>query len=64
MSVCEYPNDDAAKAGLAALQVIYPASQARQLHPHKDTVLTTLRLKDGPATQALEGKLVAAYTAL
>ena len=63
MSVCEYPNDDAAKAGLAALQAIYPASQARHVL-HKDTVLTTLRLKDGPATQALEGKLVAAYTAL
>ena len=30
----------------------------------KDTVLTTLRLKDGPPAQALEGKLLAAYKAL
>jgi hypothetical protein len=31
---------------------------------HKDTVLTTLRLQDGQGAQALENKLVTAYTAL
>jgi hypothetical protein len=31
---------------------------------HKDTVLTTLRLQDGPAAHALESKLIAAYKAL
>jgi hypothetical protein len=63
MSVCEYPDEDSAKAGLAALQAIYPAKQANHVL-RKDTVLTTLRLKDGPSAQALESKLVAVYTAL
>ena len=63
VSICEYPDDDSAKTGLAALQAIYPATQANHVL-HKDTVLTTLRLKDGSSAQALESKLVAAYTAL
>jgi hypothetical protein len=63
LGICEYADDNAAKAGLAALQAIYPAKQARHVL-HKDTVLTTLRLQDGPAPQALESKLVAAYLAL
>jgi hypothetical protein len=63
MSICEYPDGDATKAGLAALETIYPAKQAKHVM-HKDTVLTTLRLQDGPAAQALETKLVAAYAAL
>jgi hypothetical protein len=63
MSVCEYPDDDSAKAGLATLQAIYPAKQASHVL-HKDTVLTTLRLQDGPGPQGLEAKLVAAYKVL
>jgi len=63
LSICEYAGDDSAKAGLAALQAIYPAKQARHVL-HKETVLTTLRLQDAPAAQALESKLVAAYLAL
>jgi hypothetical protein len=63
LSICEYAGDDSAKAGLAALQAIYPAKQARHVL-HKETVLTTLRLQDAPAAQALENKLVAAYLAL
>jgi hypothetical protein len=63
ISVCEYADAAAASAGLAALQTIYPAKQARHVL-HKDTVLTTLRLQDGPGAQALESKLIAAYTAL
>jgi len=63
VSVCEYADDDSAKTGLAALQSIYPAKQANHAL-RKDTVLTTLRLKDGPDAQALESKLLAAYAAL
>ncbi len=63
LSVCEYADDDSAKGGLAALQAIYPAKQSRHVL-HKDTVLTTLRLLDRPAAQALESKLVAVYLAL
>jgi hypothetical protein len=63
ISVCEYADAAAANAGLAALQAIYPAKQARHVL-HKDTVLTTLRLQDGQGAQALENKLVTAYTAL
>jgi hypothetical protein len=63
VSICEYTDGPAASAGLAALQAIYPAKQARHVL-HKDTVLTTLRLQDGPGAQALESKLLAAYAAL
>jgi hypothetical protein len=63
LSICEYAGDDSAKVGLAALEAIYPAKQARHVL-HKETVLTTLRLQDAPAAQALESKLVAAYLAL
>src|SRR5580700_10691178 len=63
ISICEYADAPAANAGLAALQAIYPAKQARHVL-HKDTVLTTLRLQDGQGAQALENKLVTAYTAL
>jgi hypothetical protein len=63
MSICEYPDGDSAKAGLHALQEIYPAKAATHVL-HKGTVLTTLRLKDGPPAQALEGKLLAAYKGL
>jgi hypothetical protein len=62
-SICEYPDGDSAKAGLQALQEIYPARGATHVL-QKDTVLTTLRLKDGPPAQALEGKLQAAYKRL
>jgi hypothetical protein len=63
LSICEYAGDESATAGLAALKAIYPAKQARHVL-HKETVLTTLRLQDAPAAQALESKLVAAYLAL
>ncbi len=63
ISDCEYADAPAANAGLAALQAIYPAKQARHVM-HKDTVLTTLRLQDGPGAQALESKLVTAYMAM
>lgn len=63
ISICEYPDDGSAKAGLAAMQSTYPVKQANHAL-HKDTVLTTLRLQDGPAAHALESKLVAAYAAL
>ncbi len=63
MSVCEYADDDSARAGLAALQAIYPARQASHVL-HKDTVLTTLRLRDDPPARSLESKLVAAYKVL
>lgn len=63
VSICEYPDDASSKDGLTALQTIYPAKQAMHVL-HKDTVLTTLRLQDGPAAQTLETKLIAAYKAL
>jgi hypothetical protein len=63
VSVCEYTDEAAASAGLAALRAIYPAKQARHVL-HKSTVLTTLCLQDGRAAQELEGKLLAAYMAL
>jgi hypothetical protein len=63
IGVCEYADDDSAKAGLAAVQSIFPAKQARHVL-HKDTVLTTVRLKDGAAAQALETKMIDAYNAL
>lgn len=63
LGVCEYADGDSAKAGLAALEAIYPAKQARHVL-HKDTVLTTLRLQDGPSARELESKLAAAYLAL
>jgi hypothetical protein len=63
VGICEYADGDSAKAGLAAMQAIYPAKQASHLL-HKDTVLTTLRLHDGPEALALESKVVATYLAL
>jgi hypothetical protein len=63
VSICEYADEAAANVGLTALQAIYPAKLARHVL-HKSTVLTTLRLQDGRGAQALEGKLVATYTAL
>jgi hypothetical protein len=63
VSICEYASDDAAKAGLAALQAIYPAKQARHVL-HKSTVLTTLRLQDGIAAETLESKMIETYSAL
>jgi hypothetical protein len=63
ISICEYADGDSAKGGLQALQEIYPAKAAIHVL-HKNTVLTTLRLKDGPPAQALEGKLVATYKGL
>jgi hypothetical protein len=61
--ICEYADEASAKVGLDALQAIYPAKKATHTL-HKATVLTTLRLQDGPAAQALEAKLIAAYKAL
>jgi len=63
ISICEYADADSAKAGLQALQEIFPAKAATHVL-RKDTVLTTLKLKDGPAAQALESKLLAAYKGL
>ncbi len=63
LSICEYADGDSATTGLAALQAIYPAKQARHVL-HKNTVLTTLRLQDGAAAQALESQLVSTYMAL
>jgi hypothetical protein len=63
LSICEYPDDASAKTGLASLQAIYPAKMSTHTL-NKDTVLTTLRLQDGPPAQALENKLIAAYKAL
>jgi hypothetical protein len=63
VSICEYPDDGAAKAGLAAMRSTYPVKQASHAL-HKDTVLTTLRLQDGPAARTLESKLVSVYAAL
>jgi len=60
VGICEYADADAAKVGLQALQEIYPAKAATHVL-RKNTVLTTLRLKDGPPAQALEAKLLAAY---
>ncbi len=60
ISICEYPDGDSAKAGLQALQEIYPVKTATHVL-RKNTVLTTLKLKDGPPAQALESKLLAAY---
>jgi hypothetical protein len=63
ISICEYADADSAKAGLQALQEIFPAKAAAHVL-RKDTVLTTLKLKDGPPAQALESKLLAAYKGL
>jgi hypothetical protein len=63
VGVCEYADGPSAKAGLAAMQAIYPAKQASHL-VHNDTILTTLRLQDGPAAQALESRLVSTYLAM
>jgi hypothetical protein len=63
VSVCEYPDADSARAGLEALKQVFPAKGA--LHTlHKNTVLTTLRLKDGAVASAHEASLVSAYRAL
>jgi hypothetical protein len=63
LGICEYADGDSAKAGLQALQEIYPAKAAIHVL-RKNTVLTTLKLKEGPPAQALEAKLLAAYKAL
>jgi hypothetical protein len=63
ISICEYADADSAKAGLKALQDIFPAKAATHVL-RKNTVLTTLKLKDGPPAQALEAKLLAAYKGL
>jgi hypothetical protein len=60
ISICEYADADSAKAGLQALQDIFPAKAATHVL-RKNTVLTTLKLKDGPPAVALETKLLAAY---
>jgi hypothetical protein len=63
ISICEYADGDSAKVGLQALQEIFPAKAATHVM-RKNTVLTTLKLKDGPPAQALETKLLAAYKGL
>jgi len=63
LSICEYPDGDAAKVGLRTLQEVYPAKNATHVL-HKDTVLTTLRLQDGPPAHTLESKLLVAYRGL
>jgi hypothetical protein len=63
LSVCEYPDGDSARAGLATLEEVFPAKQARHVL-HKDTVLSTLHLKDGADAQALETKIIATYGTL
>ena len=63
LSSCEYADADSAKAGLQARQEIFPAKAATHVL-RKDTVLTTLKLKDDPAAKALEGKLLPAYKGL
>jgi hypothetical protein len=63
ISICEYADADSAKAGLQALQDIFPAKAATHVL-RKNTVLTTLKLKDGPPAQALESKLLGVYKGL
>jgi hypothetical protein len=62
VGICEYADADSAKLGLQAFQQIYPAKGATHVQ-RKETVLTTLKLKDGAPAQALESKLLAAYKA-
>jgi hypothetical protein len=63
VSICEYDSDESAKAGLAALQAIYPRKLARHVL-HKTTVLTTMRLQDGTAAEEIEAKMIDTYNAL
>jgi hypothetical protein len=63
VSICEYSDEAAAKAGLEALKDIFPAKGAEHVL-HKDTVLTTLRLKEGADVQTQQSKMTAAYKAL
>jgi hypothetical protein len=63
VGVCEYPDADSAKIGLQAMMDLYPVKKANHVL-RKSIVLTTLKVKDGPAAQALEDKLLAAFKTL
>jgi hypothetical protein len=61
VQVCEYTDETAGKAGYEYSKAAFPNMSSRTVWGHKATTLTVIVQKAGPAADALEKKLSAAY---
>jgi hypothetical protein len=65
INICEYPDDAAAAAGLAASKAAFPGLTTRKVWNHKLTTVTIIEQKQGDsAIPPLEKKLSDVYMAL
>jgi hypothetical protein len=63
-TVCEYADESSARAGRDFDSTLFPQMKNRRIVSRKSTTLAVVRLKEDPATAALERKAVAGYEAL
>jgi hypothetical protein len=63
VSVCEYPDDAAAKAGLDAARALFPGMSNRTVAGHKSTLIIVINEKGDAAADARAKRVIALYSA-
>jgi hypothetical protein len=64
VDVCEYPDEAAAKTGLAAARTLFPGMSSRTVVGHKATILTVINQRGEVAADARAKRIATLYASL